>query len=82
MSEFFFNTYDTLGKIAQEFIDKGENIRVQFITNPKTEVVELLVSGSGLYLRDIRCWVSDNIYFRYGVTQDTIIFYDENRITR
>lgn len=82
MSEFVFNPYNTLGKIAQEFIDKGENVSVQFITNPKTEVVELLVSGSGLYLRDVRCWMPDNIDIRYGVTQDTIIFIDTNRIAR
>lgn len=80
MSEFFFNAYNTLGKIAQEFIDYGENVCVQLIKNPKTGIDELLVSGSGLYLRDLRCWLPDNIDIRYGVTQDTIIFIDTKRI--
>lgn len=80
MSEFVFNPYNTLGKIAQAFIDDGENVSVQLVMNPKTGIDELLVSGSGLYLRDVRCWVPDNIEFRYDVMQDTIIFTDTNRI--
>lgn len=82
MSGFSFNPYNTLGKIAQTFIDEGENVSVQFIKNPKTEIVELLVSGSGLYLRDVRCYLEDHIEVRYGITQDTIIFIDTNRIAR
>ena len=80
MSEFEFNPYNTLGKIAQTFIDDGENVSVQLVKNPKTGIDELLVSGSGLYLRDARCWLPDNIEIRYGVTQDTIVFIDTNRI--
>lgn len=82
MSEFDFNPYNTLGKIAQAFIDEGENVSVQLVKNPKTGIEELLVSGSRLYLRDVRCWVPDNIEVLYGVTQDTIIFIDTNRIAR
>lgn len=82
MSEFEFNPYNTLGKIAQAFIDDGENVSVQLVKNPKTGIDGLVVSGSGLYLRDVRCWLADNIEVGYGVTQDTIVFIDTNRIAR
>lgn len=36
----------------------------------------LMVEYSGLYLRDVRGWLSDNITIKYGNTQDTIIFID------
>lgn len=80
MSEFDFNPYNTLGKIARAFVDEAENVEVHFEHHPVTHRSCLRVENSGLYLRDVRCWLADNISVEYGPTQDVIYFYDSNRL--
>lgn len=38
----------------------------------------LYLEHTGLYLRDIRCWLPSSMTLKYGNTQDTIIVIDRN----
>ena len=38
----------------------------------------LYLEHTGLYLRDLRCWLPSNMTLKYGNTQDTIIVIDNN----
>ncbi len=78
MSDIDVFTYNTLAKIAAAFIDGIPTCHVHYgFYEPEHRSV-LIVEGTGLYLRDVRCWLPDNISVKYGNTQDTIIFIDEN----
>lgn len=78
MSDIDVFTYHSLSKIAAAFIDGIPTCRVHYgFYEPENRSV-LMVEGTGLYLRDVRCWLPDNISVKYGNTQDTIIFIDEN----
>lgn len=78
MSEFGWVPYHTLGDIAKAFIDNAEGVNVGFWFSDKLQRTCLSVAGSGLYLRDVRCWLPENITVEYGATQDVIIFIDSN----
>ena len=78
MSEFGWVPYHTLGDIARAFIDYSYGVRVEFGFIAGLQRHCLSVSYSGLYLRDVRCWLPDNITVQYGATQDVIIFIDSN----
>jgi len=75
ISEFTYNTY---AKIAAAFIEDVPFCRVHygFDTNERKNI--LIVEGTGLYLRDVRCWLPPTISVKYGNTQDSIIFIDSN----
>ena len=78
MSDYDVFTYNNLSKIAAEFIEKMPTCRVHYgFYKPEHRSV-LMVEGTGLYLRDVRCWLPDYISVKYGNTQDTIIFIDKN----
>lgn len=78
MSDIDVFTYNSLSKIAAAFIDGLPTCNVHYEFDEKEHRHVLEVEDSGLYLRDVRCWLPDNISVKYGNTQDTIIFIDEN----
>lgn len=78
MSDFCWMPYHTLGDIARAFIDYAEGVSIRFGFNDELNRFCLSVHNSGLYLRDVRCWLPDNITVQYGDTQDVIIFIDSN----
>lgn len=78
MSEFCLVPYHTFGDIAKAFIDRAKGVSVRFGFNVELDCYCLSVHNSGLYLRDVRCWLPDNITARYGDTQDVIIFIYNN----
>lgn len=78
MSDIDVFTYLGLSKIAAVFIDGLPTCSVHYVFDEKLHRHVLKVEDSGLYLRDVRCWLTDNISVKYGNTQDTIIFIDEN----
>lgn len=78
MSDIDVFTYHSLSKIAAVFIEGLPDCNVHYRFNLKELRHVLEVENSGLYLRDVRCWLPDNISVKYGNTQDTIIFIDEN----
>lgn len=78
MSEFCWMPYHTFGDIAKAFIDNAEGVYVIFTYDFNLHRYCLSVHNSGLYLRDIRCWLPDNITVKYGDTQDVIVFVDSN----
>lgn len=77
MSDIDVFTYNNLSKIAAAFIEGLPTCHVYYgFYHPEHRIV-LIVEHTGLYLRDVRCWLPDNISVKYGNTQDTIIFIDE-----
>lgn len=74
-SEFEFDSY---AKIAAAFIEGLPSCRVNYGFNQDDNRSVLMLEGTGLYLRDIRCWLPGNFELRYGSTQDTIIIIDKN----
>lgn len=70
--------YDSYAKIAAAFIEGLPTCRVSYGFNLTYDKSVLMLEGTGLYLRDIRCWLPDNFDLRYGNTQDTIIIIDKN----
>lgn len=78
MSDIDVFTYHSLSKIAAAFIDGIPTCHVHYGFDEKEHRHVLMVEYTGLYLRDVRCWLQANIYVKYGDTQDTIIFIDEN----
>lgn len=78
MSDIDVFTYNSLSKIAAAFIDgiPACHVHYGFVIEEHRHV--LMVEYTGLYLRDVRRWLPDNISVKYGNTQDTIIFIDEN----
>lgn len=78
MSDIDVFTYHSLSKIAAAFIDGIPTCHVHYGFDEKEHRHVLMVEYTGLYLRDVRCWLPDNISIKYGNTQDTIIFIDEN----
>lgn len=78
MSDIDVFTYNSLSKIAAAFIDGIPTCHVHYVFDQKEHRHVLKVEDSGLYLRDVRCWLPDNISVKYGNTQDAIIFIDEN----
>ena len=71
-------TYNTLGKIAGAFVDGMPTCHVHYGYDQDFKRYVLLLEYTGLYLRDLRCWLPDNIHLKYGNTQDTIILWDDN----
>lgn len=71
-------TYNTYAKIAAAFIENMPTCRIRY----GYDVVELhyvlYLMNTGLYLRDLRCWLPSNMTLKYGNTQDTIIIIDKN----
>lgn len=78
MSELDVFTYNSLTTIAAAFIDGLPTCSVHYVFSEKFHRHVLMVVDSGLFLGEVRCWLSANIYVKYGDTQDTIIFIDEN----
>lgn len=77
MSDFCWVPYHTLGDIAKAFIDYAEGVNVYFTFDFTLKRYCLSINNSGLYLREVRCWLPDNITVMYGDTQDTIIFIED-----
>lgn len=71
-------TYNNLSKIAAAFIEGLPTCHVHYAFDKNEQRHVLKVEYTGLYLRDVRCWLPDHISVKYGNTQDTIIFIDEN----
>lgn len=71
-------TYNTYGKIAAVFIDNWPTCHVHYGYSHDEHRYVLYVEHTGLYLRDLRCWLPDNMTLKYGNTQDTIIVIDKN----
>lgn len=78
MSDIDVFTYHSLAKIAAAFIDGLPTCSVHYEFDEKEHRHVLEVEDSGLYLSNVRCWLPDNISVKYGNSQDTIIFIDEN----
>lgn len=78
MSVIYDFTYNTLAKIAATFIEGLPTCHVHYGFDHEEHRYVLMVEYTGLYLRDVRCGLPDNISVKYGNTQDTIIFIDEN----
>ena len=78
MSDYDVFTYNNLSKIAAEFIEKMPTCHVHYGFDEKEHKYVLMVEYTGLYLRDVRCWLPDHISVKYGNTQNTIIFIDKN----
>lgn len=62
--------------IALMFFEFKPNVQIHYGFSHDEHRYVLMVEHSGLYLRDVREWLSDNITVKYGNTQDTIIFID------
>lgn len=78
MSDIDVFSYNSLSKIAAAFIDGLPTCFVHYgFYEPEHRNV-LIIEYTGLYLRDVRCWLPDNISVKYGNTQDTLIFIDDN----
>lgn len=77
MSDIDVFSYHSLAKIAAAFIDGIPTCHVHYGFDEKEQRHVLMVEYTGLYLRDVRCWLPDNISVKYGNSQDTIIFIDE-----
>lgn len=75
LSEFTYNSY---AKIAFAFINDLPTCRVAYGYDQDEHRSVLILEGTGLYLRDIRCWLPDTFKLKYGSTQDTIIIIDTN----
>lgn len=75
---FKLSSYSQIALMFFEFKPTA-NIHYGFYPDEKRYV--LIVKYSGLYLRDVRGWLSDNITVKYGNTQDTIIFIDTKQET-
>lgn len=71
-------TYNTYGKIAAVFIDNWPTCHVHYGYSHDEHRYVLYVEYTGLYLRELRCWLPDNMTLKYGNTQDTIIIIDKN----
>lgn len=78
MSDIDVFTYNNLSKIAAAFIEGLPTCHVHYGFDEKEHRYVLMVEYTGLYLRDVRCWLPDHISVKYGNTQDTIIFIDQN----
>lgn len=78
MSDFYGFTYNSLSKIAASFIDGIPTCHVHYGFDEEEHRHVLMVEYTGLYLRDVRSFLPDNITVKYGNTQDTIIFIDKN----
>lgn len=79
MSEFSEFTYDSYAKIAAAFIDGLPTCHVHYGYDHNEHRYLLIVEHTGLYLRDVRCWLPEHITVKYGNTQDTIIFDDAHQ---
>lgn len=78
MSDLSDFTYNSYAKIASAFIDGLPTCRVAYGFDQNEHRSVLILEGTGLYLRDIRCWLPSNFRLKYGATQDTIIVIDTN----
>lgn len=78
MSESNEFTYDSYAKIAAAFIEELPTCRVAYGFDQNEHRSVLMIEGTGLFLRDLRCWLPDNFELKYGSTQDTIIIIDKN----
>lgn len=70
----------TYAKIAAFFISAVPTCRLHYGFDPNEHRYVLMVEGTGLYLRDVRGYITDNIELKYGNTQDTIIIIDTTDI--
>jgi hypothetical protein len=78
MSGIYDFTYNSLPKIAAAFIEGLPTCHVHYgFYEPEHRNV-LIVEYTGLYLRDVSYGLPDHISVKYGNTQDTIIFIDQN----
>lgn len=71
-------TYDTYAKIAAVFIENWPTCNVHYGYSHDEHCYVLYLEYTGLYLRDLRCWLPSNMSIKYGNTQDTIIVIDKN----
>lgn len=78
MSDLSNFTYNSYAKIAAAFIDGIPTCRVAYGFDQNEHRSVLILEGTGLYLRDIRCWLPSSFTLKYGTTQDTIIIIDTN----
>lgn len=67
--------------IALMFFEFKPTAHIHYGFSQEEHRYVLMVEHSGLYLRDVREWLSDNITVKYGNNQDTIIFIDTNQKT-
>lgn len=65
-------------KLAAFFISAIPTCRLHYGFEPNEHRWVLMIEGTGLCLRDVRSYVTDNIELKYGNTQDTIIIIDKN----
>lgn len=71
-------TYNTYAKIAAAFIADMPTCHVHYGFDHNEHRYVLCLEHTGLYLRDLRCWLPGNMTLKYGYTQDTIIVIDKN----
>lgn len=72
-------TYNTYAKIAAAFIENMPTCHVHYGFDHDEHRYVLYLEYTGLYLRDLRCWLPDNMTLKYGNTQDTIMVIDKNQ---
>ena len=70
--------FDSYAKIAAVFIYGYPHCRVHYGFDQNEHRYVLMIEDTGLYLRDLRGLLPDNIELKYGNTQDTIIIIDKN----
>lgn len=75
MSEKATFEFTSLADIAKVMIDTYPDCQILYLGGTEPNISILCVKGTGLYLRDIRPYISHSIGLRYGTTQDTIHFY-------
>lgn len=69
---------DEYAKLAAVLIDGFPYCSVHYEYDESEDRFVLKIEGTGLYLREIRDIIPDNIKVKYGDTQDIIIFIDTN----
>lgn len=68
-------------QIAFVFLEYQPTAHIHYGFSHEEHCYVLMVEHSGLYLRDVRELLSDNITVKYGNTLDTIIFIDSKSET-
>lgn len=71
---------NNLAKLAAVFIESYPSCRLHYGFEPNEHCWVLMIEGTGLYLRDLRCLLPDHFNLKYGNTQDTIIIIDTTDI--
>lgn len=79
MQDEFVIKLGSYGIIALMFMACKPTAHIHYGFSQEEHRYVLMVEYSGLYLRDVRGWLCDNITVKYGNTQDTILFIDTNQ---